>query len=487
MCASSRRLSCWTFLSATLAAMFVAVPAHAQDYWHEEDIERPHARVDVPLVDAPYNFVERRRSYSWFQSPSMQQSLGITAGLTQSVHAGLGLALDPYAGTFWPRFFTRAGFVAFDFLTADLPGFSGWQHAEWHRAVMTNRNVKSYNEINDLRTNAKSGTIGVSGERDESLARMKKDHNRDFVRLQEAGFEAQLELNKRLNEEAFFFGTRTWNVGTLWFNYLNSYLYLHACSEGKTDEIVNDLYDDRETEQQRDFAGPDCTGWVYDLHRPDEPYAARGKHPSGVGIDRYRTWGDLTRDEHRYLARTSRMALLNFIDPFAYSFDDFWWQTQDRANFYWNARVFHYLTSFGGDTGTAFYYKERSFKAYGALHMYHNKSGVFPGLEFKWFDAWTGDGTMGTREASQTRSSVASPLAALSLSPRVMLWTQPRGLSFRTAQPRLGSLVSLRADWREPRWLQPWVEVESKSEGWVAGVVNQGSGVAGRVGVASEF
>lgn len=52
----------------------------------------------------------------------------------------------------------------------------------------------------------------------------------------------------------------------------------------------------------RDFTGHDFVAWVYDLHRPDEPYGARGIHPSGVGIDRYRKSAQLTPDERESMS-----------------------------------------------------------------------------------------------------------------------------------------------------------------------------------------
>src|SRR6185503_15319227 len=65
----------------------------------------------------------------------------------------------------------------------------------------------------------------------------------------------------------------------------------------------------------RDFTGLDPDGWVYDLFRPDEPYAARGIHPSGVGIDRYRSESDFTPRERRYLRRQARLSWLNLLNP----------------------------------------------------------------------------------------------------------------------------------------------------------------------------
>ncbi|MCA2961816.1 MAG: hypothetical protein IOD12_16320 [Silvanigrellales bacterium] len=457
-----------------LALLLLALPspvAFAQEYWNDEGIERPHARIEIPLIDAPYNFQERRDGYSWVGSPSMGQTLGLSNGFYQTVHAGLGMLADPNDEAFWPRFFARFGFFLFDYLTFDFPGLGAWTHEEWHRAVMTHRGVRSYNEVNDfLKSSPSSGIIAVSGERDADLARMKRDHNADFVRLQAAGFEAQWEQNRRFSHDAFFHGTKSFDLGVMWINHVNTYTYLHSCSNGTTDEIVDDLNDAGETEKERDFAGPDCTGWVSDLFRANEPYEARGKHPTGEGVNRYRKSTDLTPSERSYLNRNKRFALINFIDPFAYGFEDFWYDTADGVNYYYNFRGFHYLTGFGGDTGVQLYLKSRGFKGTVSLHFYKNRSTTFPGVEFQWVEA-----------------KPFEAFSSLAFTPRLMAWTQPEGLRFFDKTQKPGGLVSLRVAWKEKRYAQPWLELQAKSEGWVAGEVNQSDGLATRLGVASEF
>jgi hypothetical protein len=42
---------------------------------------------------------------------------------------------------------------------------------------------------------------------------------------------------------------------------------------------------------------------------------ARGTHPSGVGIDRYVKYSDLTGEEQDFLKKQAYLSLLNFIDP----------------------------------------------------------------------------------------------------------------------------------------------------------------------------
>src|SRR5690606_9411397 len=88
--------------------------------------------------------------------------------------------------------------------------------------------------------------------------------------------------------------------------------------------------------------GFDCVSYVYDLFRPDEPYEARGPHPSGEGIARYRSRDDLTATEKDYLHRMALYSWLNLIDPFWLTYTG--WEWGDRL---WTATLRHRLPPFG--------------------------------------------------------------------------------------------------------------------------------------------
>jgi hypothetical protein len=62
--------------------------------------------------------------------------------------------------------------------------------------------------------------------------------------------------------------------------------YMWVCdSSGATTTTNSDNLNEPDP-LKRDIVGFDCDAWAYDLQRPDEPYEARGPHPTGVGIDR---------------------------------------------------------------------------------------------------------------------------------------------------------------------------------------------------------
>ena len=92
--------------------------------------------------------------------------------------------------------------------------------------------------------------------------------------------------------------------------------YLHQCSGTGADATTKEENDKEGADvPRRDFTGLDCDGWTYDMFRPDEPYAARGTHPSGIGIDRYRGYSQLSPAEQRFTRKQFWMSLLNAADP----------------------------------------------------------------------------------------------------------------------------------------------------------------------------
>ena len=71
-------------------------------------------------------------------------------------------------------------------------------------------------------------------------------------------------------------------------------------------------------EDLRDFTGWDCDAWAYDLVLPDEAYEARGVHPAGQGVDRYRVWADLPTESREVLRRVTRLYWINALNPHLY-------------------------------------------------------------------------------------------------------------------------------------------------------------------------
>src|SRR6185369_11033773 len=155
--------------------------------------------------------------------------------------------------------------------------------------------------------------------------------------------------------------TRSFNYGVLWLAKVNSILYVYTSGTSNADGLTDEVNaKEGANVPKRDFTGLDFTAWVYDLHRPDEPYAARGVHPSGVGIDRYIRYSDLSDAEKSYLRLQGYLQVLNLIDPNLFGFTRFTARRRagtdgadgaapPRPPIEWMLSAFHLLAPFGFD------------------------------------------------------------------------------------------------------------------------------------------
>lgn len=413
----------------------------------------PSIRVDLPLFDLPYN------SGYGGRAPSMEQSLGITAGVYDAAHLGIARAFGRR------RVLGRVGIAAFDLLAIGVPPGDAWLHEEWHRAVLGNRGVGSFNDVYKL--NLAATSISVSHASDEDLARLKREHPAESVRLKVAGIEGEYQLVTRLERDQFFHGDPAWHAALYWLVTLNSVLYV-ADTSG-TDAFTRDANAKESAVAVRDISGHDFTAWVRDLFRPGEPWEARGVHPSGVGVNRYVATTDLTPEERRYLHREGRLALLNFLDPNLLGIRGVTIRMPAggvplRANL----TVRHLLTSFGHTVDANVFLRQGPTNLFVVLHGYANHDRAFlPGVDAELVDYPI---VVGGRR--------------LELSPRVALWAQPAAQAFRTRDIRAGALAALRVRAPLVRGLGAMAVVEGKGAGWVAGVVQLAPAVNVRLGVS---
>ena len=447
-------------LACTLAA---ALPAGAQDAPSaarraaavDTAPASPAVRIDLPLADLPYGARFGGRA------PSMQQSLAVTAGVYDAGHLAIQRA--------WGRHtrLAKATIAVADFLATGAPFADAWLHEEWHRAVLGYRGVGSRNDV--YRLDLLSEAISVSHARDEDLARLKREHPAEFVRLKAAGIEAEYALVTRLERDQFYRGGRAWHTALYWLTTINSVLYVADTAE--TDAYTDDANRDEPTVAERDISGHDFTAWVRDLHRPGEPFESRGVHPSGVGVNRYTKTTDLTGAERRYLSRQGRLALLNFLDPHLVGVRGFTLRRPAggpplRANL----ALRHHLTSFGHTVDANVFLKQGPTNLFVVLHAYANGARTFPGLDVELVD---------------------HPLTVrgrrVELSPRLALWTQPAAQAFRTSDARAGGLAALRVRAPIARRVAALAEVEAKTAGWVAGVVQLDRAVNVRLGVSTTL
>jgi len=415
--------------------------------------------LEAPLTDVAL------RDHDASPLPTMQQSLWLSTNLYEGVHFALGKVVDPLDRTaWWKGLLGRLLVGGADLLLFQLPFGAGWQHEEWHRAVLKNRGVESYNGVYDFELFR--STIAVSHVADQGLIDLKARHPAEFVRMGTAGIEANYELATNLEKVNVFYNPRTYPSIAVAILNLTNIFYMVTCADPDSDARIARTDASETTIPERDFTGFDCVGWTYDLHRPNEPYAARGVHPSGVGIRRYRRFADLTPNERDYLETQRSLSVLNLIDPAMFGFPAFHlFGGRVRTT----GHVRHMPTSFGNTINLDVLLHTSQLNVFASLQSYFNRDHYFPGvaLEVQRFKL---------------------PFLNLAdrptwLTARAGLWFQPRDQSFSTATIQPGGLLAMRLGYEVTNAFSPYIEVEGKTAGWVAGNVALGESLAFRTGL----
>lgn len=394
------------------------------------------AICDLPLIDAPFNTSHG----AW---PSMPQALAASSCLHSMGAWGIARAVTGEAAGWTESTWARLGIALFDAALVTLPGGHAWLHEEGHRVILSAHGIASRNEV--YRGDVTATVIQVSGMADADLAALKRDHPADFVRLAEAGIEIVAEQTRSMEAAEFFEDTATYNLPLYWLNAAQAIFYLNSSLDDTADRLKR-RFASQASETERDFAGHDFTSWAYDLHRPDEPYAARGVHPTGAGVDRQRGTRDLSNAERRFLRKEARHGWLNLADPFLVGLRRF----EAGPGAWWNARMLHHLTSFGHDLAVLAHLQTENWNLTLALHGFQNDKRWFPGLE-----------------AALHRVRVHE---GITLSPRFMVWQQPHGQRFQSRRPAPGGLLSARVAYERSDGCEVWTEGTLKSDGWVAGI-----------------
>lgn len=442
---------------AAAPAVIASLVVVAASAWAPVRADTPALRLELPALDSAVNLGADAAF------PSMAQSLALTRGVYQLGHTALERRLADH-----PRR-SVLSVAAFDVLMNWLPLGSTWLHEEWHRAVLSRYGIGSRNDVYGLDLFAES--VAVSEVSDAELAWLKREHPADLVRLRAAGFEAETELQNAFEFERFFQRSTGRDGIVMWANAINTIAYMSLCASREADAFTREANDDDGADVgRRDVSGLDCTAWVYDLFRPDEPYEARGLHPSGVGVDRYIAYGDLAEEEREYLRLQRNLSLVNLLDPFLFGRDRFQGTGPlDGRPLEWNVTARHYLTPFGYSLGANLYLRNHRGKLLAALFAYVNDERVLPGLDLRWVDHPV---TLGDSPAR--------------LSARAAVWRQPEDQRFRADEAHTGGLLAARLALPVNRRWELFVEAEAKSEGWVAGNVSLDAGATVRAGVVAR-
>ncbi|HEX8549479.1 MAG TPA: hypothetical protein VF691_21130 [Cytophagaceae bacterium] len=424
--------------------------------------------LDVPLLDFPANIENNGLAFRQF-SPSMQQSLGWSKSIAEiQQYYTKRLFFNPrrnykFGEKIWREAVLASVNLTIEAIIGGTPFGTGWTHEEWHRAVMNKNNVSSFNDMNTFPVLKE--IVSVSHETDEDLANFKARNNADFARMGIAGIEAQYEYVKSVQKDNFYYNLNLSSTISYWLNNLSSIQYVRICSTTEGDSLTAQLEEEEGTNIKiRDFTGLDFTAWIYDLSRPNEPYAARGISPSGVGIRRYRQTADLTEEELNYLKKMGKMQWINVISPTMFFINSIKVNNDFRFNF----GLFHYLTSFGYDLGSNFFVNYKQRNVFFALHNYHNLEHNFFGIEAQLLD-----------------EQVLVGNKILLFSPSVHIWTQPKNQEFRTSDGELGAKVEIYMSTKVGKTVRPFLSLSAKTTGYVAGDVYLNSNLSSRIGVCA--
>jgi hypothetical protein len=279
----------------------------------------------------------------------------------------------------------------------------------------------------------------------------------------------------RLERDQFFKRTPGWHVGLYWLIALNDQAYLGMVTSREDSAEVDSLTIDANRKEksiaQRDVSGHDFTAWVYHLFRQDEPFEARGPHPTGLGIDRYIKVADLTGDEKKFLRREGQLAWLNLADPNFIGIQRIAFRSPfngQRAEA--NMWLRHMLTSFGHTIDAHVVYQQGETRMHVIAQRFTNHERSFPGVRVEMVDRPVRFGS-----------------TLLNVSPRAGIWLQPRDGAFRTRDGASGGLAGVRIATASASPVQFYVDAEMKSEGWVAGRASLGRGATMHTGLSVSF
>ena len=424
-------------------------------------------KLDLPLFDLPYQMDAKdavgRGFFGSYANPGMSQSLAVSTNVYSAFHFGMKRFYEnsnirkPFKSYIY-----SLGTAMGNYLLFYLPGGEGWLHEEYHRAVMSRYGANSFNGMNLFPIGAE--IVAVSRVKDEDLIRIKEKSPADMVRLPASGIEGQYLLMNNLQRNNFFYDQKLPNLFMYWMSTLNSHAYIILSASPKfADKTIASMNEKETTIASRDFTGMDFTSWAYDLFRPDEPYQARGLHPSGTGINRYRTTQDLTALELKYLKRQGYWHFVNYLSPMLFLIDGI---PLGNNGLVGNFAMRHLLTSFGTTVSAHVFLKQEPYKMAFAYHNFRNYRYYFPAVEAEFIDY---------------------QIRGMYFSPRAIIGMQPKGQEFMTGKAEFLGFLGLRIDFKTSRHFLPYIDFTAKTNGWVAGNEYLNSNASVRMGVSARF
>jgi len=402
-----------------------------------------------------------------YDSPSMNQ----TVQMTKNFYGTIGYFLEKGSqALFKPeksgdrKFLSRLSGEVASFITTGLlmtaPFGQVWLHEEFHRNALSRRNIYSVDEVWKF----KGGDyVKVSNVLDEDLIQLKKQFPHEHIRMSAAGIEGEIQFSREYQMDHFFKDLNTPISGPYTFGVLGAIGYIYTTKDWQDIQETLDKMNREETSiSSRDFSGHDIATWVYDLFNPFEPFQNRGLHPSGTGIDRYiNPAQDFTPEMTEYINRMSKRSMINFLSPSVFGIRKIRINSELALNF----ALRHTLTSFGDDRQADLLLKTKFGNFAGSYHRYSNRLRNFSGIELRLIH----------KKINVFKNN-------LNIDSRLMFWNQPKNFLFQDTTASFGGALEVRVAPKLNRWYHPYLDIEAKTKGWLAGNPYQNQNVSVRVG-----
>ncbi len=453
-----------------VAGILFQQPMYAQ-FWNDSATHKPRLLLGLPVVDVPYwgmgaqtnanrgcvnpNCPVHAGNYvvSLWENPSMLQSLmytqSVISGVAFGVQTGVNALIptNTALGRLGNSLLAEFAMFGFNLVGTNQPLGSGWLHEEYHRAAMATRFISSNNPF------SRFGTPGgsVSGIQDQYLRDFKAQDPAGFVRMLASGVEAQQLLARSLQVENVIHDTRLPITLYSVYEQIYSALYVTSNALGSADSVVRVVNSRERTVLERDFTGPDFTGWAYHISSPKQPYDSLGTHPTGVGINRYITTERIAAPDLSYFQRVAPLMWLNLASPLTLGINtislDFL-----SPGLRMNAAMRAYMTSFGTDVGGEVFVITPEVRGIVGVHNYQNRNSSFWALEAEMFD-------------------IPLPIfsAPTTWTARIIAGTQPLNQEHRTLEGQFFGALRVRGNYPISDWFSVFVQSEAKTAGWIAG------------------
>lgn len=431
-------------------------------------------KLNLPLFDLPYQFdAANTGGYAFgnqYPALSMRQSLDLTVDVYSSMHFGLKklhdyMPFDPiwknavyYAGT-------GIGIITFAYF---IPFGYPWMQQEFTRSLFARYGIDSKNGCYNI-----FHPGAVNGLTDDKLGQFKSENPADFIRMNSAGIEGYILFSDKMLRNIFLYDLHNFSTLSAFFsagvgaisNTAAAFVADYGASD--VDGGIDELYKNDGDEKSRKIYGISSINWVYELFRPDEPYTARGIHPSGTGIARYIKLSQLSGEEKDYLVKQGVLSMLNLISPAFYGFSSI---KVGETGFYGNFALHHYLTSFGTDTQIEIMLKKDKLNFFASYHNYMNYEHYFPALEAEIIDY-----------------PVEMNGVTFLFSPRILIGLQPLEQRFKTSEAAFLAFAGLRTDAGIHKNLFVFFDIGVKTDGWLAGNEYLDPNVNGILGVSARY